>query len=152
MRQGIHVNDAELDRILAEDSDILPSHGFTAAVMCAVHREAAMHAPNTQKLSIPFPWHIFLPWLAACLALPCMMLVLALHGPAQSTTQTALQPHWAQVAPTFAEKDVAEMTALSLDFSQAYTEMTRRATQMGGGWLLPLVLLGWMDIQWTTRA
>jgi len=40
----------ELDRLLAKADEIVPSSGFTAAVMDAVRREAAAPAP------LAFPW------------------------------------------------------------------------------------------------
>ena len=40
----------EIDRILSQEEELLPSAGFTASVMDAVRREAALPAP------IPFPW------------------------------------------------------------------------------------------------
>jgi len=45
----------ELDRILSNEEEILPSSGFTASVMEAVRREAS--APP----AIPFPWLRALP-------------------------------------------------------------------------------------------
>jgi hypothetical protein len=45
----------ELDRSLSEEEEILPSSGFTASVMEAVWREAAMPPP------IAFPWKRALP-------------------------------------------------------------------------------------------
>lgn len=52
-------HDDELDRILSEDEEILPSSGFAASVMEAVGREASTPPP------IPFPWKRALPGLAA---------------------------------------------------------------------------------------
>ena len=49
------MKDAEMDQILCKQDEILPSSGFTAAVMEAVRREAAAPAP------IPFPWKRALP-------------------------------------------------------------------------------------------
>lgn len=45
----------ELDRLLSEDDRLIPSSGFTAAVMNAVLREGAAPAP------LPFPWKRALP-------------------------------------------------------------------------------------------
>ncbi len=45
----------ELDRILAEETAILPSPEFTASVMAAVRREASAPVP------IAFPWRRVLP-------------------------------------------------------------------------------------------
>ena len=49
----------DLDRILSGEEEILPSSGFTAAVMEAVRQEAVAPPP------IPFPWKRALPGLAA---------------------------------------------------------------------------------------
>jgi hypothetical protein len=58
------IEDAEMDRILSRQDEILPSSGFVASVMEAVRREAAAPAP------IPFPWNRALPVLVlAALAL-----------------------------------------------------------------------------------
>jgi len=49
----------DLDCILSGEEEILPSSGFTAAVMEAVRQEAVAPPP------IPFPWKRALPGLAA---------------------------------------------------------------------------------------
>jgi len=53
------LRDDELDRILGSDEDVLPSSGFHASVMEAVHREATAPPP------IPFPWKRAWPATAA---------------------------------------------------------------------------------------
>jgi hypothetical protein len=53
------VRQDDLDRILSEEEEIIPSSGFTASVMDSVRREAAAPPP------IPFPWKRALPGLAA---------------------------------------------------------------------------------------
>ena len=58
------MSDAEMDRILFRQDEILPSSGFAASVMEAVRREAAAPPP------IPFPWKRALPFVVlAALAL-----------------------------------------------------------------------------------
>lgn len=58
------MRDDEIDRILGGEEDILPSSGFHASVMEAIHREAATPPP------IPFPWTRAWPaFVAAVLAL-----------------------------------------------------------------------------------
>jgi hypothetical protein len=47
--------DAELDRILATEEELIPSSGFMASVMERVQEEAAVPPP------IPFPWKRFIP-------------------------------------------------------------------------------------------
>lgn len=53
------MKDPEIDRILSTGEEILPSSGFAASVMEAVHAEASAPPP------IPFPWKR---------ALPCILL------------------------------------------------------------------------------
>jgi hypothetical protein len=62
------ISDDDLDRAFAEG--IVPSSGFTGAVMAAVLREASAPPP------IPFPWKRALPGLlAGALALVAMIIV-----------------------------------------------------------------------------
>ncbi|MGB8478394.1 MAG: hypothetical protein WCE63_06090 [Acidobacteriaceae bacterium] len=49
------MNDDDLDRMLMEREEIVPSSGFVACVMEAVQQEAAAPAP------IPFPWKWAVP-------------------------------------------------------------------------------------------
>jgi hypothetical protein len=62
-------HDDDLDRILSEEEEILPSSGFTASVMEAVRREASTPPP------IPFPWKRALPGLAAAVLALVLVLV-----------------------------------------------------------------------------
>ncbi len=55
------MNRDELDRMLSRNEEIVPSSGFTAAVMGAVRETAAIPA------AIPFPWRRALPIIAAAL-------------------------------------------------------------------------------------
>ncbi len=63
------MNENDLDRILSEREEIVPSSGFTASVMEAVQQEAAMPAP------IPFPWKWALPGLAVSVLLVVGLIV-----------------------------------------------------------------------------
>jgi len=47
--------DAEIDRVLSTEVDLIPSSGFMASVMERVQEEAAAPPP------IPFPWKRFIP-------------------------------------------------------------------------------------------
>jgi hypothetical protein len=49
------MSDDDLDRLLSEKDDIVPSSGFASSVMDAVRREATAPPP------IPFPWKRALP-------------------------------------------------------------------------------------------
>ena len=55
MNEGGTMNEAEIDRVLSRQDEILPSSGFTASVMEAVRRETAVPPP------IAFPWKRALP-------------------------------------------------------------------------------------------
>lgn len=71
------MRDDEIDRVLGGEDDILPSSGFHASVMEAVHRDAAAPPP------IPFPWHRALPaFAAAALALVGASVLLVKAGAA----------------------------------------------------------------------
>ena len=50
-----HRIDAEIDRVLATEEELIPSSGFMASVMDRVQEEAAAPAP------IPFPWKRAVP-------------------------------------------------------------------------------------------
>jgi hypothetical protein len=63
------IEDAEMDRLLSRQDEILPSSGFVASVMDSVRREAAAPPP------IPFPWKRALPVLTlAVVALALVMI------------------------------------------------------------------------------
>jgi hypothetical protein len=85
------MNKDELNRLLSDD-EIIPTAGFTASVMDAVRREAAMPPP------ISFPWKRALPGLAvAALTLFLVLFVPGtgiVRGPATTSSAwtTALGP------------------------------------------------------------
>jgi hypothetical protein len=62
------MNDNDLDRMLMEREEIVPSSGFVASVMEAVQQEAAAPAP------IPFPWKWALPGLIISVAMAMGMI------------------------------------------------------------------------------
>lgn len=53
------MRDDELDNILANDEEILPSSGFSESVMAAIRRE------HEALPAIPFPWKRAIPGFAA---------------------------------------------------------------------------------------
>ena len=73
------MRDADLDRLLSKEEEILPSSGFAASVMEAVQREAAAPPP------IPFPWKRALPGLCAAVLMLALVIVasivLLVHKP-----------------------------------------------------------------------
>ncbi len=77
----------DLDRVLSQKEEILPSSGFAAAVMDAVRLEASAPPP------IPFPWKRAVPGIAAaCLAVVLVFVEAIRHqGPQQ------LPPAWLPV-------------------------------------------------------
>ena len=69
------MRDDEIDRILSGEEDLLPSSGFHASVMDAVHREASTLPP------IPFPWKRAWPGFAVgALALVAALIVLLVES------------------------------------------------------------------------
>lgn len=63
--------DNNLDRILSNDQDVIPSANFVGNVMAAVHREALTPAP------ISFPWWRVVPALVICVVALTMFLATA---------------------------------------------------------------------------
>ena len=70
----------EVDRHFSKEHDIVPSSGFSASVMDAIHRETATPPP------LQFPWRRALPGLLACLAGIALLL---LAGSLGATTRAA---------------------------------------------------------------
>ena len=81
------MRDEEIDRILGREEDIVPSSGFHASVMEAVHREATAPPP------IPFPWKRAWPaFVAAALAFVAAPLLLVESGAAGPSLFDSLLP------------------------------------------------------------
>jgi hypothetical protein len=77
----------DLDRVLLEEEELVPSSGFAASVMDAVRQEAATPPP------LPFPWKRALPGLAAAGATAAMAVIEAwayLRAEAETPTRLAL--------------------------------------------------------------
>ena len=62
------MNDNDLDRMLMDREEIVPSSGFVASVMEAVQQEAAALAP------IPFPWKWAVPGFVVSVAMAMGMI------------------------------------------------------------------------------
>ena len=73
------MKDEEIDRVLGGEEDILPSSGFHASVMEAVHSEATAPPP------IPFPWkrarHALAAAALAIAATPVLFVTAGVAGP-----------------------------------------------------------------------
>jgi hypothetical protein len=83
------MNDNDLDRMLMESEEIVPSCGFVASVMEAVQQEAAAPAP------IPFPWKWALPGFVVSVAMAMGMIARWFYSGARASdplrpTATAL--------------------------------------------------------------
>jgi hypothetical protein len=99
----------ELDRVLSAEQEIVPSSGFTDAVMEAVHREATTPPP------ISFPWKCALPGLAfagfTLLALLFLHLAALLAALPETTRRLGLD--WPIVALLLAWASVKLSTRLA---------------------------------------
>jgi anti-sigma factor RsiW len=112
----------ELDRALSTEEEIVPSAGFTDAVMEAVHREATTPPP------ILFPWKCVLPGLA--LAVFAALAVLLLASPTKTAT-----------SPVFSPTHLAAILGV-------LPETTRR---LGLDWLIVALLLAWASVKLSMR-
>jgi hypothetical protein len=73
------MNDKDLDQMLMEREEIVPSSGFVAAVMEAVQQEAAAPAP------IPFPWKWAVPGFVVSVAMAIGLIARWLYSDARSS-------------------------------------------------------------------
>ena len=81
------MRDDEIDRILGGEEDLLPSSGFHASVMEAIHHEATTPPP------IPFPWKRAWPaFAAAALAFVLSPVLVAQSGIADPPPWDSLLP------------------------------------------------------------
>ncbi len=120
-------HDDELDRILSEDEEVLPSSGFAASVMEAVRREASTPPP------IPFPWKRALPGLAAAgLALVLGLVQASAAGPG-GAAPPRLAPWLSSLLPVL-QAVVAgggHWTALALLLTYASVRLSMRLARNG---------------------
>ena len=114
------MRDEELDRILSGETGIVPSSGFTGAVMETVRREAATPPP------IPFPWTRALPGLVAW-GVALVSLVLASIGQFGHPAAAA-EPIWA---------------AWRIPLVRAL----EAAKMVGAGWITLALLLAWASVK-----
>lgn len=67
------MNDNDLERVLSQTEEIVPSSGFAASVMDAVREEAERPEP------IPFPWKWTLPGFAVSVLMAVVLVVRGVH-------------------------------------------------------------------------
>lgn len=80
----------EIDRILSQEGELLPSSGFAASVMDAVRREAVALPP------IPFPWRRAIPGLVMA-GLTLMLVVVVLVAGTKPVSGSAANPRGAEI-------------------------------------------------------
>jgi len=112
----------ELDRALSTEGEIVPSAGFTDAVMEAVRREATIPPP------ISFPWKCVLPGLA--FAVFAVLALLLLPSPTKTVG-----------SPVFSSTHLAAVLGV-------LPETTRR---LGLDWLIVALLLAWASVKLSMR-
>lgn len=108
------MNDNDLDRMLMEREEIVPSSGFFASVMEAVQEEAAAPAP------IPFPWKWALPGLILSVGLAMGMIVRWCYSWTRTShpvRTTALALPIETLSSSFAQVHVALSTWVALEWS-----------------------------------
>ncbi len=119
-------HDDELDRILSEDEEILPSSGFAASVMEAVRREASTPPP------IPFPWKHALPGLAAAALALVLGPVQAFRGGGSGAAAAAPLVAWVAALVPVLQAAVAagaHWIALALALTYASLKLSMRLSR-----------------------
>jgi hypothetical protein len=117
------MRDDDLDRILSQEEEILPSSGFAASVMDAVRQESSMPAP------IPFPWKRALPGVVAA----ALTLVLAV---------VATVAHWNRGS---------EVQRLPAEWWPIIARSVEVATSTGMGWIALALLLTLVSVMFSLR-
>jgi hypothetical protein len=108
----------ELDRMLATRDEIVPSSGFVASVMDAVHREATTSEP-TPFPPLAFPWLRAMPIFAALAAVTVMLIALfiqTMQMPAAATQGPLLPPVMIHALTQFSAGWIAAALALAFFF------------------------------------
>ncbi len=108
------MNDDELDQLLMEREEIVPSSGFVASVMEAVQQEAAAPAP------IPFPWKWALPGLIVSVAMAMGMIARWIFSGARVGNSVGSATATLPVGNLFAmlpHGQIAASTLLALEWS-----------------------------------
>ncbi|HTU50831.1 MAG TPA: hypothetical protein VMF56_09565 [Acidobacteriaceae bacterium] len=108
------MNDDDLDRMLMERDEIVPSSGFVASVMEAVQQEAAAPAP------IPFPWKWALPGLIVSVAMAMGMIVRWFYSGARASHPIHLFSSTLSVealSSSLSQMHIAVSTLVALEWS-----------------------------------
>jgi len=125
-RQAVnHRIDAEIDRVLGMEEDLIPSSGFMASVMERVEEEAAAPPP------IPFPWKRAIPGIlltAGVFGWGAVELVRL--GLPMARSLTIIAPHLSAAYVRTVES--AGWVALALGISLASWMLSRRLAGRGG--------------------
>ena len=123
------MRDDEFERALFKEEEILPTSGFTAAVMEAVRREAATPQP------IPFPWKRALPGaMVLCLTIGWVLyegIMQGIQGNVSVGIPTSFPPLFASVLASpkgVAVCWIAVALALSLVSLRLSRVLTRSST------------------------
>jgi hypothetical protein len=115
----------EIDQLLSQQEEILPSYGFSDAVMHAIRQEAATPAP------IPFPWLRATPGIVALVVSLIQLLRFALvRGHLKLATQ-AVSESWSASPHSLANPEalsVAAWLALLLVLTYAIVSLSMRLT------------------------
>ncbi len=122
--------DSEIDRILADEDELVPTSGFLATVMERVQEQAAAPAP------IPFPWKRAIPGILAAAGVftwgGYKLIHQALLLPSAPASKTAL-PLSIHIPPALAASaNQAEWIALALGISLLSWLCARRLAGHGG--------------------
>ncbi|MBV8827935.1 MAG: hypothetical protein JO108_01770 [Acidobacteriaceae bacterium] len=112
----------DIDRILLNEDDIVPSSGFVESVMDAIREEAKIPQP------IPFPWKRAMIGIAlmAALLIPAMQFAIRLSVDAESTRSLSTLSQHLFAAVTNAWRAGAGWVTLALFISLGSLAVTKR--------------------------
>ncbi|WP_263355983.1 hypothetical protein [Acidicapsa ligni] len=121
----------ELDQILLAQDTLLPSSGFAASVMEIIQQEAEQ---ATAPTSIPFPWKLAIPGIAALLAGIAILIrlaILTINSPKQNTSTDYQAWLFSSSEPAVMLRTQAAPVILALAASWLCVILCRR---LAGGW------------------
>jgi len=115
------MNDRELDRILSDEADLVPSSGFASGIMDVLRNEASAPPP------IPFPWKRALPGIAAWALALAFLIVAVLRRSSESPSPPSI------------------LDNLGSTLAAAF----RAAQAIGAGWIAAALLLSYVSVKLT---